>query len=115
MDTRECEFQKGVRRDGSYDFDASKPPSGYKYIGKADIVVPGAHPKAGRKKMFFPKLDEIFSPGETKTYKQAAESIMLKYGCGKNIAIDTLKEWAAGGDILKHGAKTGAVTYERKG
>ena len=25
---------------------------------------------------------------------------MLKYGCGKNIAVDTLKEWAAGGDIL---------------
>ena len=115
MDTRECEFQKGIRRDGSYDFDKNKPPSGYKYIGKADDLVPGALAKAGRKRVFFTKLEEVFSSGETKTYKQAIEAIMIKYGCGKNIAVDTLKEWVVSGDILKHKAKTGAVTYERKG
>ena len=55
--------EKGICRDGPYDFDKSKPPSGYKYIGKADDLVPGAPAKAGRKKVFFTKLDKIFSPG----------------------------------------------------
>ena len=82
MDTRECAFEKGVRKDGSYDFDASNPPSGYKYIGKADEVVPGISPvKVGRKKVYYPKLDEIFSPGEKKPAKKAQEDIMLKYAC----------------------------------
>jgi len=111
---RECAYQKGVRKDGSYDLGGVNAPSGYKYIGKAEETIPGSPAKVGKPKTIFPKLDDIFSPGEVKTSKQAREAIMLKYGCKKDLALKTLKEWVDEGDVLRSEAKTGGVSYERK-
>lgn len=107
-------YEKGIRRDGSYDLSGINTPSGYKYIGKAEETLPGIPVKAGRKKVFDIKLNDIFALSESKGYKSATETIMLKYGCKKDVAIDTLKEWVAEGSVERLKATTGAVSYERK-
>jgi hypothetical protein len=115
LGVRECAYEKDVRKDGTYDLGGVNPPSGYKYVGKAIEAIPGTPSKVGKPKQFFPKLDDIFALGESKGSKTAIEAIMIKYGCQRNSAINALKEWVADGEVLKHKATTGGVSYERKG
>lgn len=119
MKVRECVYQKGVRRDGSYDFDATKPPSGYRYVGLSSESTSASKPQVIKTTFNF-NVDDIFpkpDPGEIvapRTSKVAVEAIQSKYLCSRNTALDALKEWVENGDVLRFKAKTGGVTYERQ-
>jgi predicted transcriptional regulator len=91
-----------------YDLTEKSSCSGYKYVGTASND--NGQSKSGKIKKT-PYIKDILEPGQTKSYRQVLEDIMIAFNCGKTTAKTILKDFREEGLVIKTKSDTGELSY----
>lgn len=90
---------------GVYDLTEKQVISGYKFVGSArDDKAPGE-----QQDKIIPYVRDVFLPGQTKSYRQSLDDIMMKYHRQRRTAGNILAEWLKEGLLIR--SKTGDEVF----